>query len=69
MKQFLTQIVFLVLIGVISTQQIVSQCEITVGKGEAATKWDDQFTQNGPGWTGADTTVSVELPNGNSVFF
>jgi hypothetical protein len=69
MKQLFTQIILLLLTGVMSTQQVLSQCEITVGKGEAATKWNDQFTQNGPGWTGADTTVSIELPNGNSAFF
>jgi hypothetical protein len=45
------------------------QCEISVGKGESAEKWDTIFTRNGPGWTGADSTFSVELPNGNSAFF
>lgn len=69
MKQFCTQIALVVLIGVMLTPPIFSQCEITVGKGEPAAKWDEQFTQNGPGWTGADTTVSVELPNGNTAFF
>lgn len=69
MKKFFQQISFLLLVGAVFTQPIFSQCEITVGKGEPATKWDEQFTQNGPGWTGADTTVSVELPNGNTAFF
>jgi len=46
-----------------------AQCEISVGKGESATEWNQIFTLNGPGWTGADTTVSIELPNGDSAFF
>ena len=45
------------------------QCDIAVGKAEPATKWDEFFTRNGPGWTGADTTVSVQLPSGDSAFF
>ena len=45
------------------------QCELSVGKAEPATKWNEFFTRNGPGWTGADTTVSIELPNGDSAFF
>src|SRR6185436_20949887 len=69
MKHCFIRIVFLLLTATIASQQILSQCDITVGKGESATAWDDQFTQNGPGWTGADTTVSVELPNGDTAFF
>ena len=70
MKHCFIRIVFLLLLtATMASQQILSQCDITVGKGESATAWDDQFTQNGPGWTGADTTVSVELPNGNTAFF
>lgn len=48
---------------------VFPQCDIAVGKGESATEWNDIFTRNGPGWTGADTTVSIELPNGDSAFF
>jgi hypothetical protein len=48
---------------------VFPQCGISVGKGEPAAEWDAFFTRNGPGWTGADTTVSVELPNGDSAFF
>lgn len=60
-------------------QSIFSQCEISVGKGEPAIKWNEDFTQNGPGkglepagisgWTGADSTISLELPNGDTAFF
>ena len=45
------------------------QCDISVGKAEQAPQWNEFFTRNGPGWTGADTTVSVQLPNGDSAFF
>lgn len=69
MKQFLRSFLQSWLAVIILTQAAFSQCEITVGKGESATKWNDQFTQNGPGWTGADSTVSLELPNGNTAFF
>ncbi len=60
-------------------QSVFSQCEISVGKGESAEDWNQIFTQNGPGtgleptgsagWTGADSTISIELPNGDSAFF
>jgi len=50
-------------------QNAFSQCEITVGKGSSAADWDAAFTQNGPGWTGADSTISLELPNGDTAFF
>ncbi len=48
---------------------VFPQCEISVGKGEPASEWDEIFTRNGPGWTGADSTFSLELPNGDSAFF
>jgi hypothetical protein len=48
---------------------IFPQCDIEVGKGEPASEWDSIFTRNGPGWTGADSTFSLELPNGDSAFF
>lgn len=60
-------------------QTAFSQCEISVGKGEPAEDWNKIFTQNGPGkglepegsagWTGADSTISIELPNGDTAFF
>lgn len=64
---------------VLLSQGVFAQCDIEVGKGEAAVKWDKTFTQDGPGkglepigspgWTGADSTISIELPNGDSAFF
>ena len=60
-------------------QIVFGQCEISVGKGKTAEDWNEIFTQDGPGkglepkdsagWTGADSTISIELPNGNTVFF
>lgn len=69
MKCSITKIVVFALVVTLSSHSAISQCEITVGKGESATKWNEQFTKNGPGWTGGDTTVSIELPNGNTAFF
>lgn len=69
MKQYFTQIVIVAMACILSSPSVLSQCEITIGKGESATEWNAQFTQNGPGWTGGDTTVSLELPNGNTAFF
>jgi len=63
------QLVYLGLVFVFLTQAIFPQCEISVGNGESAKEWNDIFTRNGPGWTGGDTTVSIELPNGDSAFF
>lgn len=65
MKQLVCSILALVFL----THGAFPQCEISVGKGESATEWNEIFTRNGPGWTGADTTVSIELPNGDSAFF
>ena len=67
------------LLTAFACQTAFSQCEISVGKGESATEWNKTFTQNGPGiglepdgmpgWTGADSTISIELPSGDTAFF
>lgn len=54
-------------------------CNINARQGTANTEFDAIFTQNGPGaglepagspgWTGADSTYSILLPNGDSAFF
>lgn len=69
MKQFSASVLQLALSLAFLSEAIFPQCEISVGKGEPATQWNEIFTRNGPGWTGADTTVSVQLPNGDSAFF
>ncbi len=63
----------------LGAQVAFPQCAIKAGKGRSAADWDATFTQNGPGtglepadgpgWTGADSTISIELPNGDSAFF
>ncbi len=68
-----------ILLLVLSAGSVFPQCEISVGKGERAADWDATFTQDGPGkglepagaagWTGADSTISIELPNGDTAFF
>lgn len=50
-------------------QSVFSQCEISVGKGESAEDWNKTFTRNDSGWTGADSTISLELPSGDTAFF
>ena len=50
-------------------QNLFAQCAISVGKGRSAGDWDAAFTRNGPGWTGADSTISLELPSGETAFF
>ena len=68
MKQY-TRIIALAWTITLAANAGFPQCEISVGKGEAAAEWDEIFTRNGPGWTGADSTFSLELPNGDSAFF
>jgi hypothetical protein len=73
------KIVSIIFVILFFCHSAVPQCEISVGKGERAADWDQTFTQNGPGkgleplgspgWTGADSTISIELPNGNTAFF
>jgi hypothetical protein len=54
-------------------------CTVSTGMGAPDTSFNAEYTQNGPGtgkepvgmpgWTGADSTYSVLLPNGDSAFF
>lgn len=53
----------------ITFQTAFPQCEISVGKGKSAEDWNKTFTRNDSGWTGADSTISLELPNGDTAFF
>jgi hypothetical protein len=69
----------IIFIFLLAVNSVFPQCEISVGKGESAADWDAAFTQNGPGkglepangpgWTGADSTISLLLPNGDTAFF
>jgi len=56
----------LLTVVVVTSAQI---CSIKTSPGEVDREFDTVFTQNGPGWTGADSTYSIRLPNGDSVFF
>lgn len=79
MKQFFTKIIYIFCLSAILFQAVFPQCEINVGKGEPATQWDKDFSLTVPGeglavpenpaLTGADSTISIELPNGNTAFF
>src|SRR6476469_6517905 len=63
--------------GVNST--LAQTCPLDVRTGTSNSQFDSIFTQDGPGqglepagsagWTGADSTYSIELPNGDSAFF
>jgi hypothetical protein len=54
-------------------------CSLDVRAGTSNSQFDAIFTQDGPGkglepvgkpgWTGADSTYSIELPNGDTAFF
>ncbi len=54
-------------------------CTVSASSASADTTFDSIFTQNGPGtglepsgspgWTGADSTYSVQLPSGDTAFF
>lgn len=68
-KQLLNRFFSLTVLFSLTALAVFPQCEINVGKGEPADEWNEAFTRNGPGWTGADTTVSLELPNGDTAFF
>lgn len=54
-------------------QNIFAQCDISVGKAKVAEDWNEIFTINtatdSATWTGADSTISLELPNGDAAFF
>lgn len=69
MKQFFSSFLLLAAAFSLLSTTVFPQCEISVGKGEPASEWNEIFTRNGPGWTGADSTFSLQLPNGDSAFF
>ena len=79
MKSINYKLLSLLFLLAFAFQNAFPQCEISVGKGKSAEDWNKIFTQNGPGtglepegsagWTGADSTISIELPNGDSAFF
>lgn len=44
-------------------------CDIKTSPGVIDQEFEKLFLQNGPGWTGGDSTYSIKLPNGDSAFF
>jgi hypothetical protein len=44
-------------------------CTIKTSPAVMDRQFDKLFTQNGPGWTGGDSTYSIMLPNRDSAFF
>lgn len=69
MKLIIFKFLSLLFLVSITFQTAFPQCEITVGKGKSAEDWNKTFTRNDAGWTGADSTISLELPNGDTAFF
>src|ERR1700741_1434851 len=48
-----------------------SQCTLPAAPSPATmdTTFDSFFTQNGPGWTGADGSYSLPLPDGTNLWY
>jgi hypothetical protein len=78
-RQIFSFIGSITLIASLHIGSFAQTCSISPNLGTVATNWDNVFTQNGPGtglepsgsagWTGADSTYSILLPNGNTAFF
>jgi hypothetical protein len=65
---FRSFIVFLILVAPAAGSR-AQDCSIKTSPGVMDHQFDKLFTQNGPGWTGGDSTYSILLPNGDSAFF
>jgi hypothetical protein len=76
----LTSVAVFVLATALLPHNLIGQtCSLSIQPGTSDPSFDSIFTQNGPGtgnelagsagWTGADSTYSVLLPNGDSAFF
>src|SRR6266496_2938912 len=73
-----TLAIFLFLIS-LSSSAGAQTCDVVTSAGAPDAEFDGIFTQNGPGaanepagaagWTGAYSTYSIELPNGDTAFF
>ena len=78
---FQTAFAVLTILCLLGWQSILQAqtCSLAVQSGTSDSNFDSIFTQNGsgtglepagiPGWTGADSTYSILLPNGDSAFF
>jgi len=74
-----TATLFSLVFGAIPGAVTQSTCTVSANSGSTDTTFNAMATQNGPGtgnepsgspgWTGADSTYSILLPNGNTAFF
>jgi hypothetical protein len=66
MKRF----ALLVFLFALSASEPAAQCVLPAAPepGVSDTEFDGLFTQNGPGWTGADGTFSILLPDGRNLW-
>ena len=82
-KKFSTLLVFVqlmaIVFGAIAQPTSAQTCDLDFRAGTPDAVFDSMFTQDGPGfglepvgspgWTGGDSTYSIELPNGDTAFF
>lgn len=57
------------LIGSFAISAVAQTCQQQVGTGTPDAAFNALFTQNGPGWTGGDSTYSRQLPDGRTLYF
>ena len=83
MKQFKTQKIAAAVLAAALFTSVISvagqTCDLDFRAGSPDATFDSIFTQDGPGlglepagapgWTGGDSTYSIELPNGDTAFF
>lgn len=64
------RLVLLAVLVCLCSSAAVAQCVLppAPGTGVPDAAFDDFFTRNGPGWTGADATFSLRLPDGRSLW-
>jgi hypothetical protein len=77
--QMLPMAITLLTILTLTVSAIAQNCTVSAGTASADTTFNNIFTQNGPGtglepsnipgWTGADSTYSIQLPSGDTAFF
>lgn len=76
---FLRATVFTLTGLLLSLSASAQTCTVSTGTATVDSSFDSTFTQNGPGtglepsnipgWTGADSTYSIQLPDGDTAFF
>lgn len=78
--RFLTVNATVVMVALFGSHAALGQtCSVSASTASIDTSFDSAFTQNGPGtglepsnhpgWTGADSTYSIKLPDGDTAFF